>query len=311
MAFLDYYQVLGIDRTANQDEIKRAYRKLARKYHPDLNPGDDEAKKKFQQLNEANEVLNDVEKRKKYDQYGESWRNADAYRAAQQEDTSRSTNQQRTSENPFGNANFNYSGNYDTGEYSDFFEELFGSRFGGEKRSGRRASFRGQDLETILNISLQQAAETHQQTFSIAGRNNIRITVPAGVRDGQKIRLKGQGGPGTNGGPDGDLYIIFRINPDHRFERRGDDLYTRLQIDLPAALLGGEMVTNSLTGKIKVKIAPETQNGTTIRLKGKGFPLYKQPQSFGDLYATIDVKLPSHLTDEQKELFQKFADSIQ
>lgn len=311
MAFLDYYQVLGIDRTANQDEIKRAYRKLARKYHPDLNPGDDEAKKKFQQLNEANEVLNDVEKRKKYDQYGESWRNADAYRAAQQEDTSRSANQQRTSENPFGNANFNYSGNYDTGEYSDFFEELFGSRFGGEKRSGRRASFRGQDLETILNISLQQAAETHQQTFSIAGRNNIRITVPAGVRDGQKIRLKGQGGPGTNGGPDGDLYIIFRINPDHRFERRGDDLYTRLQIDLPTALLGGEMVTNSLTGKIKVKIAPETQNGTTIRLKGKGFPLYKQPQSFGDLYATIDVKLPSHLTDEQKELFQKFADSIQ
>lgn len=311
MAFLDYYQVLGIDRTANQDEIKRAYRKLARKYHPDLNPGDDEAKKKFQQLNEANEVLNDVEKRKKYDQYGENWRNADPYRAAQQENTSRSANQQRTSENPFGNADFNYSGNYDTGEYSDFFEELFGSRFGGEKRSGRRASFRGQDLETILNISLQQAAETHQQTFSIAGRNNIRITVPAGVRDGQKIRLKGQGGPGINGGPDGDLYLIFRINPDHRFERRGDDLYTRLQIDLRTALLGGEIVADTLTGKIKVKIAPETQNGTTIRLKGKGFPLYKQPQSFGDLYATIDVKLPSHLTDEQKELFQKFADSIQ
>ncbi|MGO1520656.1 MAG: DnaJ C-terminal domain-containing protein [Sphingobacterium sp.] len=302
MAFLDYYKVLGIDSSASQDEVKKAYRKLARKYHPDLNPDDDDAKKRFQEINEANEVLKDPEKRKKYDQYGASWKHSEEDQRAQQQYS-------QTRDNPFDGFDFNYSGNYDTGEYSDFFEELFGSRFGSGQRSGPRGSFRGQDYETVLELSLQQAAETHQQTFTIAGRN-IRITVPAGVTDGQKIRLKGQGGEGINGGPKGDLYITFTLRPDPRFERKGNDLYARLEIDLSTALLGGETLVDTLTGKINVKIKPETQNGSKIRLKSKGFPIYKQAGQYGDLYAQIHVKLPTGLTDDQKKMIRQFADSI-
>lgn len=302
MAFLDYYKVLGIDSSASQDEVKKAYRKLARKYHPDLNPDDDDAKKRFQEINEANEVLKDPEKRKKYDQYGASWKHSEEDQRAQQQYS-------QTRDNPFDGFDFNYSGNYDTGEYSDFFEELFGSRFGSGQRSGPRGSFRGQDYETVLELSLQQAAETHQQTFTIAGRN-IRITVPAGVTDGQKIRLKGQGGEGINGGPKGDLYITFTLRPDPRFERKGNDLYSHLEIDLSTALLGGETLVDTLTGKINVKIKPETQNRAKIRLKSKGFPIYKQAGQYGDLYAQIHVKLPTGLTDGQKKMIRQFADSI-
>lgn len=302
MAFLDYYKVLGIDSSASQDEVKKAYRKLARKYHPDLNPDDDDAKKRFQEINEANEVLKDPEKRKKYDQYGASWKHSEEDQRAQEQYS-------QTRDNPFDGFDFNYSGNYDTGEYSDFFEELFGSRFGSGQRSGPRGSFRGQDYETVLELSLQQAAETHQQTFTIAGRN-IRITVPAGVTDGQKIRLKGQGGEGINGGPKGDLYITFTLRPDPRFERKGNDLYSHLEIDLSTALLGGETLVDTLTGKINVKIKPETQNRAKIRLKSKGFPIYKQAGQYGDLYAQIHVKLPTGLTDGQKKMIRQFADSI-
>src|SRR5690606_1565178 len=158
---------------------------------------------------------------------------------------------------------FNYSGNYDTGEYSDFFEELFGSRTGGRQKR----AYRGQDYHAELELTLLQAAISHQQTFTVNGKN-IRITVPAGVEDGQKIRLKGQGGEGTNEGPKGDLYITFRVKEDPRFQRKGNDLYTKIEIDLFTALLGGESVVDTLSGKIKVKIKPETQSGIKIRLKG-------------------------------------------
>jgi curved DNA-binding protein len=300
MAFVDYYNVLGVDKTATADDIKKAYRKLARKYHPDLNPDDENAKKKFQEINEANEVLTDPEKRQKYDQYGENWKHGEAYEQAQQQGRSaRGT----TGQSPFEGYDFNYSGNYDTGEYSDFFEQMFGSRFGG----GRRSAFRGQDYQADVELTLAQAAKTHQQMFTVNGRN-IRITVPAGVQDQQKIKLASQGGEGANGGPKGDIYITFHILPDSRFERKGNDLYGKVSVDLFTALLGGEAIVDTLSGKVKVKIKPETQNSTKIRLKGKGFPIYKKEDEFGDFYAEINVEMPTNLSDEQKQLLKQVAD---
>ncbi len=300
MAFVDYYSTLGLDKTASQEDIKKAYRKLARKYHPDLNPDDEAAKKKFQELNEANEVLTDPEKRKKYDQYGENWKHGEEYERTQQQYRGRPGGS--TQQNPFEGFDFDYNGNYETGEYSDFFEQLFGSRFG----AGRKGSFKGQDYNAEVELTLQQASNTHQQTFTVNGKN-IRITIPAGVQDGQKIRLKGQGATGVNGGPNGDLYITFHILPDSRFDRRGDDLYSKVEIDLFTALLGGEAIVETLGGKIKVKVKSGTQNGSKIRLKEKGFPVYKQEGKFGDFYAEVTVKIPNDLSEEQKKLFEQAA----
>ncbi len=299
MAFVDYYNILGVDKNASQDDIKKAYRKLARKYHPDMNPGDESAKKKFQELNEANEVLTDPEKRKKYDQYGEHWKHGEAYEQAQQQQQSRGAG---ASGNPFEGYDFNYSGNYDTGEFSDFFEQMFGNRRGG----GRQTKFRGNDYHSILELTLQQAYTTHQQTFTVNGKN-IRITIPAGVEDGQKIKLKGQGSAGVNGGPNGDLYIEFSIKPDKHYQRKGNDLYKSQEIDLYTAILGGETVVDTFSGKIKVKIKPGTQTETKVRLKSKGFPIYKKEGEFGDLYVTLHVKLPTDLNEKEKELFQQLA----
>lgn len=301
MAFVDYYSTLGLDKSASQEDIKKAYRKLARKYHPDLNPDDEAAKKKFQELNEANEVLTDPEKRKKYDQYGEHWKHGEEYERAQQQ-YRRPSSGSSGQHNPFEGFDFDYNGNYDTGEYSDFFEQLFGSRFG----AGRKSSFKGQDYNADIELTLLQASATHQQTFSVNGRN-IRITIPAGVQDGQKIRLKGQGADGMKGGPKGDLYITFHILPDGHFIRKGNDLYSKLEIDLFTALLGGEAIVETLNGKIKVKIKAGTQNGAKIRLKGKGFPIYKEEDKFGDFYAEIMVKIPTDLTEEQRTLFEQAA----
>ncbi|TYR35998.1 J domain-containing protein [Sphingobacterium phlebotomi] len=301
MAFVDYYKVLGVEKNASQDDIKKAYRKLARKYHPDLNPNDEDAKKRFQEINEANEVLTDPEKRKKYDQYGEHWKQGEAYEQAQQQQRSRGASGGNTG-NPFEGFDFDYSGNYDTGEFSDFFEQMFGSRHGG----GRQTKFRGNDYHSVLELTLQQAYTTHQQMFTVNGKY-IRITIPAGVENGQKIKLNRQGSEGVNGGPSGDLYIEFNILSDPYFQRKGNDLYTAQDIDLYTALLGGETIVNTFAGKIKVKINPETQNETKIRLKGKGFPVYKKDGQFGDLYVTLHVKLPTKLNDKEKELFQQLA----
>lgn len=303
MAFVDYYSILGLNKGASQDDIKKAYRKLARKYHPDLNPDDEDAKRKFQEVNEANEVLTDPEKRKKYDQYGQNWKHGEAFEQANQQQARGQAGAQ--GRNPFEDFEFNYSGDYDAGEYSDFFEQMFGSRYGGGSR--RSAGFRGQDFQASVDLTLRQAATTHQQTFAINGKN-IRITIPAGVADGQKIKLKGQGATGVNGGPNGDLYITFHILTDDQFRRKGDDLYTILDTDIYTALLGGEAIIDTLDGKIKVKIKEGTQNGSKIRLKGKGFPLYKQDNSFGDLYAEIHVSIPTDLTEEEKQLVRQLAE---
>jgi curved DNA-binding protein len=178
----------------------------------------------------------------------------------------------------------------------------------GEGRTGRsrETKFRGQDYEAELHLGLRDAYTTHQQTLTVNGRN-IRITIPAGIEDGQKIKLKGYGGPGVNGGPNGDLYITFRIPDDLKFKRAGNDLYTTEEIDLYTAILGGEVTIDTLSGKVKLKVAPETQNGTRTRLRGKGFPIYKKDGEFGDLYITYLVTLPSNLSEKEKELFRELA----
>ena len=290
MAYIDYYQVLGVDKTASQDDIKKAFRKLARKYHPDLNPNDSSAKDKFQAINEANEVLSDPEKRKKYDEYGEHWKHADEFEAQKR-------TRQEAGAGGFGGFD---SGGFDGGGFSDFFESMFGNR----GRGGANAGFRGQDYHADLNLSLRDAAQTHKQVLTVNGKN-VRITIPAGVANGQVIKLKGYGGEGVNGGPAGDLYITFVIADDPVFKRLGDDLYVDVPIDLYTAILGGDQLVDTLDGKVKLKVKPETQNGTKARLKGKGFPVYKKEGQFGDLIVTYSVKLPTNLTEAQKELFRK------
>jgi curved DNA-binding protein len=300
----DYYKTLGISKDAKEDQIKSAYRKLARKHHPDLNPNDKEAHKRFQEINEANEVLSDPEKRKKYDQYGKDWKHAEEFERAGQ---SRREPGGRGFGSSGGFEGYEYSGS-GGGDFSDFFESFFGGGGGGDGRrtSGRDVKFRGQDYNAELHLSLQQAAETHKQTITVNGKN-IRITIPAGVENGQVIKLKGHGGPGVNGGPNGDLYITFIIEDDPHFKRDGNDLHTTVDLDLYTAILGGEVTIDTLTGKIKLKVKPETQNGTKTRLKGKGFPVYKHEGEFGDLYVTFSIKIPTHLTEKEKELFQELA----
>lgn len=304
MAYIDYYKILGVDKSATQDDIKKAYRKQARKLHPDLNPNDKEAERQFKELNEANEVLSNPENRAKYDKYGEHWKHGEEYEKAQQ---------QQRQQYQDGNYGGGFSGaNFGEGEdFSDFFQSMFGGAGGGFGRSSRGSAsgkFKGQDVQAELNLNLKDAATTHQQTFDINGKK-VRITIPAGVYDGQQIKLKGHGNPGVNGGPNGDLYITFNINPDPNFERVGDDLKTKVTIDLYTAVLGGEVTVNTLNGSVNLKVKPGTQNGTTVRLKGKGFPIYKKDGHFGDLFATYDVKLPTDLTEKQKELFEQLKNS--
>lgn len=307
MAYIDYYNILGINKDATQDEIKKAYRKLARKYHPDLNHNDPTAKEKFQAINEANEVLSDPEKRKKYDAYGENWKHADefeeqrkAYEEAQRQGNASG---RQTYWYSTDGTHFSHGGANDSG-FSDFFEELFGHYSGGSKHY----SYRGNDLQAELQLSLQEAAVTHKQVFSINGEN-IRITVPAGVENGQVIKLKGHGGKGANGAPNGDLYITFVIPDDPVFKRKGSDLYTNVDIDLYTAVLGGDITVNTLNGQVKLKVLAGTQNNTTVRLKGKGFPVYKNEGEYGDLMVTYHVIIPTNLTEQQKNLFRQLQQS--
>jgi curved DNA-binding protein len=294
MAFIDYYEILGINKNASAGDIKKAYRKLARKHHPDLNPNDKDAHKKFQQLNEANEVLSDPEKRKKYDQYGKDWEHAAQFENAKQQSGGR-----HRSYNSGGEA-----GNFDEEDFSSFFSSMFGDQAGGGR--GRQTKFKGQDYNAELKLSLWDAYTTQQQTLTVNGKN-VRITIPAGVENGQVIKLKGYGAPGVNGGPAGDLYITFNISNEAKMKRAGNDLFMNTDIDLYTAVLGGETTIDTLSGKLKLKVNPGTQNGTQVRLKGKGFPVYKKEGQFGDLYVIFNVILPVNLTEKQKELFNQLA----
>ncbi len=288
----DYYKLLGVPREASTEQIKKAYRKLARKYHPDLNPNDKEANKRFQEINEAHEVLSDPESRRKYDKYGAQWKHADQIEEAQR--------QQSSAGGGFaGGGGFEGFG---TGQEQDL-HDIFGSMFGG---AGGRVRFRGQDYRTELRMSLRDAARTEKQTLNVNGKQ-IRITIPAGVENGQTIRIKGHGGPGMNGGPAGDLLITFAVEDDPLFKRTGSNLYLNVDLPLYTAVLGGEVTVPTLTGQAKVPVKELTQNNTVVRLKGKGFPVYKKEGSHGDLFVTYQVKLPDRLSQRERELFKQLA----
>lgn len=290
--YIDYYKVLNVVKTASQEEIKKAYRKLARKYHPDLNPNDKDAKKNFQQINEANEVLSDPDKRKKYDEYGADWKHAEEF------DKQKQYQQQQSS--GFGGSA--YSGANSEGDFSDFFESLFGRRTSGSSQ----VKYRGEDYNAGLHLDLLEASKTHKRTLTVNGKS-IRITIPAGIENGQSIRIAGHGGPGINGGPDGDLYITFSVDNLPKFKRLGNDLYTTADLDLFTAVLGGELILDTLSGKVKLKIKPGTQNESKVKLTGKGFPFYKKAGQSGDLYVTFSVKIPTNLTQKERELFEELS----
>ena len=306
MAFIDYYKVLGIDRSASQSDIRKAYRRLAKQYHPDINKNDSHAQERFQEINEANEVLGDPEKRKKYDEYGEHWSHAEEYEA-QRRQYEQEYGQQSAygnfSEGGFGGFNFGGFGDFsrsegNTGGFSDFFEQLFG----GTRRRQQR-SLRGQDYEAELHLTLRDATQTHKQVISI-GDKSIRVTIPAGIADGQRLKLRGHGGEAPQGGTRGDLYITFRIAPDPTFMRQGDDLYTTLSIPLTTAVLGGEATITTLMGEVlRLKVSAGTQPDTKVRLKNKGFPQYKKENERGDLIITYTISIPTTLTSEQRDLF--------
>lgn len=311
MAFIDYYKVLGVERNASQDDIKKAYRKMARKYHPDLNKDDPNAKDKFQEINEANEVLSDPEKRKKYDEYGEHWKHADEFKA-EREAYQRAQQSGGQSAYWYSVNGDDFMGGFGRGNasgFSDFFEQLFGhGSSAGRSGRGYNMMSRGGDIEAQMNLSLREAAVTHKQTFSVNGEN-LRITIPAGIADGQMIKLKGHGEKGSNGAPDGDLYITFQIAPDPEFKREGDDLFTDVDIDLYTAVLGGTVNVKTIDGMVKLKVNPGTQNDTKVRLRGKGFPVYKKEGTFGDLIVTYHVDIPTSLSEKQKELFTQLKNS--
>ncbi|QVY64463.1 DnaJ C-terminal domain-containing protein [Polaribacter sp. Q13] len=290
MAFVDYYKILGITKSASEADIKKAYRKLARKHHPDLNPNDKTAEKNFKDINEANEVLSNKENRKKYDTYGEHWQNGEAYEQEKQ----RQQEHQRRSQSSQG------------GYSQEDFSDIFGDMFSGGGASGRRTSakYRGQDYNSEIQLNLKDVYKTQKQVITVNGKN-IRITIPAGVENGQNIKIKGHGGKGVNGGPNGDLYIQFSILNNTKFKRDKDNLYIDVDLDLYTALLGGDLMVDTFDGKVKLTIKPETANGTKVKLKGKGFPKYRKEGQFGDLYITYQLKIPTKLNEKEIELIKE------
>ncbi len=290
MAFVDYYKILGVSKTATEKEIKNAYRKLARKYHPDLNPDDKEAEVKFKQINEANEVLSDPSNRKKYDKYGKDWKHGEEYEKAQRQ-------QQRSSQQQSRQEGFSND------EYSDFFESMFGGGNASYSQS-RQPKFKGQDYNAELHLNLKDVYTTQQQVLTVNGKK-IRLTIPAGVEDGQVIKIKGKGGVGINSGPNGDLYIKFIIDNQTQFKRIGNNLYQNIDLDLYTSILGGEITVDTFNDKVKIRIKAETKNESKVKLKGKGFPIYKKEGKFGDLIITYHIKIPTNLSEKESALFKE------
>ena len=302
MEFKDYYKILGVDKKATTEQIKTAYRKLARKHHPDVNPNDKEAEAKFKEATEAYEVLSDPENRKKYDTLGSNWRQ---HRQSGGRAEDYNWQQWYSGAPGGGQRQYEYRGDSDdffqgggNGGFSDFFSSIFGRR-------GAAQQMKGQDFEATAELTLEEAFAGTQRILTVDGKS-IKISIKPGIRDGQKLKLSGKGGQGR-GGPNGDLYIVIRIAPHARYERKEDDLYVRVPVDLYTALLGGETEVQTLSGAVKLKISPESQNGAVLRLKGMGMPKYNSKER-GDLYARLDVQLPKKLTHEERELFQQLAE---
>ena len=300
MDYKDYYKVLGVDKKASQDEIKKAYRKLAVKYHPDKNKDNKEAEEKFKLINEANEVLSDPEKRKKYDELGENWRQYE--HAGSRPGSNRPGNGRG---GPFyyeGDLNDIFGQGGGGSGFSDFFEQFFGRGAGG-RRSGRTTDFKGQDYESEMEITLEEAYHGTSRLIQLENEK-LRITTKPGAYDDQLLRIRGKGGKG-NRDNHGDLYVRIRVAPHPRFIRKGDDLHTMHTIDLYTAVLGGSTIVETLSGQVKVKIPAGTENNKTIRIKGKGMPVYGKPNVYGDLYVQLEVHIPEKLTDKQRALFEQ------
>lgn len=308
MEYRDYYKILGVSKDATKDEIKKAYRKLARKYHPDINPHDKKATSMFADINEANEVLSSDEKRKKYDALGTDWQ--------QQQTNSRNGSQQQGFDwSQYGNNTGNQSQSFSEddlnnmfgeGKFSDFFQSFFSSGQGRRGSSAKTFARKGQDYQAELYLEIEEAYKKTVKTLAINGQN-IRITLEPGIKDSQVIRLKGKGGPGINGGANGDLFITLKIKPHPVYKREGDDLIMELGVSVYKAMLGGEQIIKLISGSIKVKIAPETQSGTTLRIKGKGFPVYRKKDEFGDLYIKLVLEVPTKLSEKEKKLITELA----
>jgi len=309
MDFKDYYSTLGVAKTAGQKDIKAAYRKLARKHHPDVNQGDTSAEGRFKEINEAYEVLGDSDKRKKYDELGANWRQYEQAGAPGAGGFDPRQGGFRTMSEDDMREMFG-----DSHPFSDFFETFFGGgRQTGEPQGrtrggrGSRASRAGRDVEQELELSLEDAYNGTMRRFSIqhdGTARNVDVRIPSGVGDGSRVRVSAEGERGSGGAKAGDLYLRIRVAAHPQFERKGRDLYTRVPIPLTTAVLGGEADVTTLSGKpLRLKIPPTTQNAQIFRLKGHGMRVAGKPQEHGDLYATVDVQLPRQLTPEQRSHF--------
>ena len=321
MANKDYYQILGVSRNASEKEIKQAYRRLARKHHPDLNPGDKSAEARFKEMNAAYEVLSNPEKRKKYDQFGDQWEYAEQFAKAGGQGGVRWDVGK-------GGTTFEYG---DVSGLGDIFSSLFGDAGIGSRM--RRGPQRGQDVESPVEISLEEAYHGSRRVIQLqttepctacegTGRvgnrvctmcsgtggkvvpRRLEVKIPPGVKDGSRIRMAGEGAPGRAGGSKGDLYLVVRVLLHKLFERKGDDLYTEVSVPLATAILGGEVGLPTLNGNLSLKIPPETQNGKVFRLAGKGMPLLGK-DNYGNMFAKVNVVLPANLTEEERRLFER------
>lgn len=315
MEYKDYYAILGLDRGADTKEIKKAYRKLARKHHPDVASDSESSKQKFIDINEAHEVLSDPEKRKQYDQFGSQWKNHQQSGGGYDDFN---WNQ--------GQSNTNQSGSYRTvkpeefeelfgakGGSSSFFESLFGSRgqqgeagFRGQQFRQQSDSGQGQDVEHSITVTIQEAFSGCKRSLEWEGGRKIEARIPPGVKTGSRVRLKGQGGDGVGGGLPGDLFLNISVLSDDRLSRDNDDLATIVQVDLFTMLLGGKVSVSSINRTVKLDIPPETNNGRVFRLKGLGMPKIKSPSEYGALYVTVEAVLPQKLTDKEKELVKQW-----
>jgi len=307
MDYKDYYKILGVSKDASQEEIKKAYRKLAVKHHPDKNPGDKRAEERFKELSEAYEVLRNPEKREKYDQLGSNWKqfeNAGAggfdYRGFGKGSRDGGTFHFRGNMGDIGDL-FNEP----EGGFSEFFNAFFGNTHG--NRSGFRSQggpLKGNDLRAEMEISLSEAYHGTSRILSVNGQK-LRVTIKPGAYDGQELRIKGKGGQGINGGDSGDIFIKVKLSQDINQVREGNDLVRKIDVDLYTAVLGGKIEVHTLSGKLSVKIPQGAQNGQKLRLQGKGMPVYEKPGKYGDMYIQLNILIPKKLSEKQKKLFNE------